>query len=146
MEPHTDTRELYDMGLTAAGFDVVTAHDAALAMIAFTTHTPTIVVSETRLPGGSDMLTRFAAMGVPVSGCSVTCCGGSGRSRSRLVRRPRRLLAKERPRPWRGVGKMFPKPGGPIGFASTCRALTRLGRWTSVRRRNLDARGVDRCI
>ena len=66
VEPHADTRELYDVGLTAAGFDVVTAHDAASAMIAFATRPPTIVVSETRIPGWNDMVTRLAAMGVPV--------------------------------------------------------------------------------
>jgi DNA-binding response OmpR family regulator len=66
VEPHADTRELYDVGLTAAGFEVVTVADMASAMIAFTMHRPTIVVSETRLPDGSDMLTNLARVGVPV--------------------------------------------------------------------------------
>ena len=66
VEPHADTRELYDLGLTAAGFDVWTADDTSSARVAFAAHAPTIVVSETRLPGGSDLLARFAAAGVPV--------------------------------------------------------------------------------
>ena len=66
VEPHADTRELYDLGLTAAGFDVRTADDTSSATLAFASHAPTIVVTETRLPDRSDLLTRFAAAGVPV--------------------------------------------------------------------------------
>jgi DNA-binding response OmpR family regulator len=66
VEPHADTRELYHLGLTAAGFDVRTAADAASATVAFTSHAPTVVVTETQLPDRSDLLTRFAAAGVPV--------------------------------------------------------------------------------
>ena len=66
VEPHADTRELYDVGLTAAGFDVRTADDTSSATLAFASHAPTIVVTETRLPDRSDLLTRFAAAGVPV--------------------------------------------------------------------------------
>ena len=50
VEPHADTRELYDLGLTAAGFDVRTADDTSSATLAFASHAPTIVVTETRLP------------------------------------------------------------------------------------------------
>lgn len=68
VEPDADTRELYDVALRAAGFQVFPAHDAASAMIAFATHTPAIVVSETRLPDRSaaELLTRFSDAGVPV--------------------------------------------------------------------------------
>ena len=66
VEPHADTRELYHLGLTAAGFDVRTADDAASASVALVSHAPTIVVSAMRLAGWSDLLTGFAAAGVPV--------------------------------------------------------------------------------
>ena len=66
VEPHADTRELYHLGLTAAGFDVRTADDAASATVAFASHAPTIVVSEMRLPGRSDLLARAGVAGVAV--------------------------------------------------------------------------------
>src|SRR5688572_19046286 len=68
VEPHADTRELYDWGLRAAGFEVWTAADAASALIAFATHPPCVVVSETRLPHRSadDVLSRFLDAGVLV--------------------------------------------------------------------------------
>ena len=66
VEPHADTRELYHLGPTAAGFDVRTADDAASATVAFASHVPTVVVSEVRLPGWSDQLTWLVHAGVPV--------------------------------------------------------------------------------
>jgi len=68
VEPHADSRELYVLGLTAAGFQVFAAEDGASATVAFAAHAPAIVVSETRLPDVSDaeLLTRFWDAGVPV--------------------------------------------------------------------------------
>jgi two-component system KDP operon response regulator KdpE len=73
VEPHTDTRDLYVLGLITQGFDVVTAHDGASAATAFATHSPTIVVSETRLPDGDEvaLLSGFADAGVPVIGLTT---------------------------------------------------------------------------
>jgi two-component system, OmpR family, response regulator len=66
VEPHADTRQLYELALTAAGFDVQTARDGTSATVALATSTPSIVVSETRLPDGGDLLTRLANAQVPV--------------------------------------------------------------------------------
>ena len=66
VEPHADSRELYVLGLTAAGFNVIAAVDAASATVAFAAHAPTIVVTETRLFDGSDLLTWFSDAAVPV--------------------------------------------------------------------------------
>ena len=66
VEPHPDTRELYRIGLTSAGFDVRTAPDASSASVAFADYAPAVVVSEMRLPGRSDLLSRVAAAGVAV--------------------------------------------------------------------------------
>ena len=66
VEPHADTRELYECGLTAAGFDVRTAHDDTSAIVALTAFMPAIVVSEMRLPDLGRLLTRCAEAGVPV--------------------------------------------------------------------------------
>jgi hypothetical protein len=60
------TRELYDWGLTAAGFDVYTADDGASATAAMATHTPAIALSEVRLPDLDAFLTRCADARVPV--------------------------------------------------------------------------------
>ena len=66
VEPHADSRELYVLGLTKAGFHVVAAADAASATVAFASRTPAIVVSETRLPDQTDLLTWLSDVGVPV--------------------------------------------------------------------------------
>src|SRR5918999_3868700 len=66
VEPHDDNRELYHLGLTAAGFQVWAANDTTSATDAFAAHAPTVVVCEMRLLGGTDLLRRFAAAGVPV--------------------------------------------------------------------------------
>jgi len=66
VEPHADTRELYDWGLTAAGFDVQTADDSTSATVALTTSRPTIVVSETRLSDLRALLMRCSDASVPV--------------------------------------------------------------------------------
>jgi CheY-like chemotaxis protein len=68
VEPHADTRELYVLGLTEAGYELVNDDDAASATIAFASHAPTIVVSETRLPGqdAADLSAQFSDAGVPV--------------------------------------------------------------------------------
>jgi DNA-binding response OmpR family regulator len=66
VEPHADTRELYELGLTAAGFDVVAVADASAAMVACANLQPSIVVSETRLPDYGELMTRLADAGVPV--------------------------------------------------------------------------------
>ena len=68
VEPHADSRELYVLGLTVAGFDVFAAEDGASAAVAFAAHMPAIVVSETRLPdmSAADLLAQFSDAGVPV--------------------------------------------------------------------------------
>jgi DNA-binding response OmpR family regulator len=66
VEPHADTRELYDCGLTAAGFDVQTADDSTSATVALTAYRPTIVVSEIRLLNLRALLTRCSDARVPV--------------------------------------------------------------------------------
>ena len=68
VEPHADSRELYVLGLTKAGFKVFAAEDAASATLAFAAHAPAIVVSDTRLPdmSAAELLTRFFDAGVPV--------------------------------------------------------------------------------
>ena len=66
VEPHADTRELYDWGLTAAGFAVQAADDGMSAIAAMAISSPALVVSETRVPGFDVLLRRCAAAGVPV--------------------------------------------------------------------------------
>jgi DNA-binding response OmpR family regulator len=66
VEPHADTRELYDWGLSAAGFDVHSAADGTSATAAMGTHTPAIVVTETRLANLDALLTRCLDSKVPV--------------------------------------------------------------------------------
>ena len=68
VEPHDDTRELYDRALTSVGWEVVTAPDGPSANSTFSIYNPTVVVSETRLPDGEEMalLSAFADAGVPV--------------------------------------------------------------------------------
>ena len=87
VEPHADTRELYHLGLTAAGFDVRTADDAASATVAFVSHAPTVVVTEMRRPDWSDLLTGFAAAGVPVIALTTSPLRSSRLPRSRGGRR-----------------------------------------------------------
>ena len=45
VEPHADSRELYVLGLTMAGFEVFAAEDGASATVAFAAHMPAVVVS-----------------------------------------------------------------------------------------------------
>jgi formate dehydrogenase assembly factor FdhD len=52
-------------------------------MIAFSAHRPTIMVTETWLPDGSDMLTNLAAMGVPVIALTTDPTGSAARSAQR---------------------------------------------------------------
>jgi DNA-binding NtrC family response regulator len=66
VEPHDDSRELYRIGLTAAGFDVVAVGNVPDAMVACADRRPSVIVSETRLPGPSDGLTRLVGTGVPL--------------------------------------------------------------------------------
>jgi two-component system C4-dicarboxylate transport response regulator DctD len=66
VEPHADTRELYDWGLTTAGFDVQTADDGTSAMAALATDMPSVVVSEIRLPDFGALIARCSDAGVPV--------------------------------------------------------------------------------
>ena len=68
IEPHADTRDLYDFGLTAAGFDVVTADGVASALLAFATHPPNIVVGAVgpRDCGERALLTCWARASIPV--------------------------------------------------------------------------------
>ena len=68
VEPHADSRELYVLGLTTAGFQVFAAEDGTSATRAFAAHAPAIVVSEMRLPdvSAAELLARFSDAGVPV--------------------------------------------------------------------------------
>jgi DNA-binding response OmpR family regulator len=66
VEPHDDSRDLYELGLRAHGFDVFAVADAAAAMRACAHHPPTIVVSETRVRGWSDLLTSMVEKGMPI--------------------------------------------------------------------------------
>jgi two-component system, OmpR family, response regulator len=68
VEPHADSRELYVLGLTKAGFEVFAAEDGASATLAFAAHAPAIAVSDTRLPdmSAAELLARFSDAGVPV--------------------------------------------------------------------------------
>lgn len=53
VEDHADTREMYSHALTFAGFDVSTAIDAEGAYELATTLSPSVVVTDFRLPRGS---------------------------------------------------------------------------------------------
>jgi DNA-binding response OmpR family regulator len=66
VEPHADTGELYAFGLSAAGFYVQTADDGTSATLAMATHTPAIVVTETRVANLDALLSRCADARVPV--------------------------------------------------------------------------------
>lgn len=68
IEPDADNRELYTLGLTAAGFEVVAVDDATSAPVVFATYAPAIVVTATRLPGhcALTLLRYFSEAGVPV--------------------------------------------------------------------------------
>jgi DNA-binding response OmpR family regulator len=68
IEPDTDNRELYLLGLTAGGFDVVAAEDATAATIALGTKAPAIVVTATRRSGPCTvtLLRHLSEAGVPV--------------------------------------------------------------------------------
>ena len=68
IEPHADTRDLYDLGLTAAGFDVVTADEVASALLAFAAHPPHVVVGAVGPRDGGEraLLSCWAAARIPV--------------------------------------------------------------------------------
>jgi DNA-binding response OmpR family regulator len=68
IEPDADDRELYLLGLAAAGFDVVAAAAATAAAVAFAAATPAIVVTATRITGhcAIALLRRFSEASVPV--------------------------------------------------------------------------------
>jgi DNA-binding response OmpR family regulator len=59
-------RELYAFGLSVAGFYVQTADDGTSAALVLATHTPAIVVTETRLANLDALLTRCIDAKVPV--------------------------------------------------------------------------------
>ena len=68
IEPHDDSRELYLLGLASMGWDVVAVPDAASAGQAFLRRDPTVVVTQTWLPGGGEaaFLKHVSGAGVPV--------------------------------------------------------------------------------
>jgi DNA-binding response OmpR family regulator len=68
IEPDADNRELYILGLTASGFDVVAVEDATAATFAVGSNPPAIVVTANRRaePCAVALVRRWAEGGVPL--------------------------------------------------------------------------------